>query len=200
MNRLFILLLVPVTLQAQSTFTFGPVNQPRQVYPVGAPMQQAYMPMQPMPMQPQPGSRGSGIPIGPIIGLVGGLIQSAAMADRQDRMQRQAMQRQQQESSMHDKYTTCSGSSVNTAPHKKTIKNEVTADNATYDRPVVLRREPLPTGTRITHHTVKSPHSNYTISTANGASLPGHIVTDHSVVPKKNFIIPQELPMCATED
>jgi len=149
-------------------------------------MQQAYM-----PMQPQPGGTGSGIPIGPIIGLVGGLIQSAAMADRQDRMQRQAMQRQQQDSS------TCASDAT---PHKNIVKNAAATHNADYSMPQVQSRQPLQTGIRITHHTVKSPHSNYTISTANGATLPGHIATDHSVVPKKNFIIPQELPMCATED
>lgn len=204
---------MPVALQAQSTFTFGSANQPRQVYPVGgAPMQQGYAPMGMMPRQqayaPMPGapmggrgSGGSGIPIGPIIGLVSGLIQSAVMADKQDRMQRQAFQREQQDStSIYDKYTTCNGSSASTTPYKKAIKNEVTADNATYDRSVALRREPLLTGTRITHNTVKSPYSNYNIDTSSGATLPGHIVTDHSVAPKKNFLIPPEIPFSATED
>jgi len=200
---------MPVALQAQSTFTFGSANQPRQVYPVGgAPMQQGYAPMGMVPRQqayaPMPGAPmhgGSGIPIGPIIGLVGGLIQSAMAADRQDRMQRQAFQGEQQDSaSIYDKYTTCSGSSASTTPHKKAIKNEVTADNAAYDRPVVLRREPLLTGTRITHNTVKSPHSSYTIDTSHGATLPGHIATDHSISPKKNFLIPAEMPVSATED
>jgi len=203
---------MPVALHAQSTFSFGSANQPRQVYPVGgAPMQQAYAPMGMvprqqayMPMQGAPmngGGGGGGIPIGPIIGLVGGLIQSAMAADRQERIQREAFQREQQESaSIYDKYTTCSGSSASTTPHKKAIRNEVTADNAAYDRPVVLRREPLLTGARITHNTVKSPHSNYIVNTAGGATLPGHIATDHSTSPKKNFLIPAEMPVSATED
>jgi len=151
------------------------------------PVQQGYIPNQGVPMQ-----RGGGIPIGPIIGLVGGLIQSAVAADRQERMQKEALQRQ--ENYINERYNSYQSSTA--TPYKKTV----TTDNTDYEKPTLLKRDPLLTGIRLTQSTVKSPYSNYTINTSGGATLPGHIATDHTVTPKKNFIIPQEMPFSPSED
>jgi hypothetical protein len=53
-----------------------------------------------------------------------------------------------------------------------------------------LTRAPVPEGIRISAHVVKSPYSDYTFT--NAAVQPGHIVTDHGIVPKKNFLIPKQ--------
>ena len=58
-------------------------------------------------------------------------------------------------------------------------------------------RAPLPEGIRISKDAVKSPYSDYTLT--NAAVQPGHIVTDHGIVPKKNFLIPKQTPV-AQED
>jgi len=51
-------------------------------------------------------------------------------------------------------------------------------------------RAPLPEGIRISKDAVKSPYSDYTFT--NATVQPGHIVTDHGIVPKKNFLIPKQ--------
>jgi hypothetical protein len=55
----------------------------------------------------------------------------------------------------------------------------------------VMVRAPLPEGKRIDSTSVKSPYSEYIIH--NAQLQPGHIVTDHSVTPKKNFLIPKQV-------
>jgi hypothetical protein len=58
-------------------------------------------------------------------------------------------------------------------------------------------RAPLPEGIRISAHVIKSPYSDYTFT--NATVQPGHIVTDHGITPKKNFLIPKQTPV-AQED
>jgi hypothetical protein len=55
----------------------------------------------------------------------------------------------------------------------------------------VMVHAPLPEGKRIDSTSVKSPYSAYIIH--NAQLQPGHIVTDHSVTPKKNFLIPKQV-------
>lgn len=47
----------------------------------------------------------------------------------------------------------------------------------------------LPAGIRMDATHVRSPYSDYVVTSAH--VLPGHIVTDHAIVPKRNFVIPK---------
>lgn len=188
------------------------MNGQKQVYPVN----QGYTPIGYAPMRSSapagmiPGgavpmnSAGGGIPIGPLIGLIGGLIQTAMIEDAREKQQKNIMKQE-------DIYNmnTSAGSSPSTqyynpnAPLPKRIpyykqqdyKKEVTVDNTSF-----YKKENLLEGTRISNVKVKSPYSDFIIDTSTNNLLPGHIITDHSVNPKKNFVIPKETKISTQED
>lgn len=204
MIKLFILVLfsLPIAAPGQSTFSFGAAPR-QQYYPAngGYPMQgvpYGYAPVQRAPMNP-----GNGNNIGNIIGLVGGITQMVLAAEQQKRIQ------QMQQKAMAN-YNT-GADSLNEYFNRNYTKPVATSQQ-TYSAPQAASTEhvpeytrsektPLPEGIRISSDTVKSPYSNYTINTEQIKALkPGSIHTDFSIKPKKNFIIPAELPFNAYED
>lgn len=200
----------------QSTFSFstGPRQQqyvPQQ-YPVrpGMPYSNGYpYPMQggyPMQGVPQ-NSGGGGIPIGAIIGLVGGLVNSAVANNAVQRQQR-ALQ-QDREGSIIDinsgNRVAANGNlaNINTGAgndsyvnqngdiYKKIneYKTESGTKTVYASGPFDKVRDGIPNGIVLENGNIKSPYSDYTIDLMQFTALkPDHIVTDPNV--KKNFRIP----------
>ena len=189
---------------AQSTFTFGSAPRQYQQYPnqyQQYPNQYQQYPPQYYPQQQrgipigQGGSGSGGIPIGALIPLammLGNAVANSGSSDggrhlngcanghlnvsqcawcqRQMQLMRQEQQQQQQ-------------------PQRRSVDADIhNMDTAAGANAMI--RAPLPEGQRISAHVVKSPYSDYVFT--NAIVQPGHIVTDHSIVPKKNFLIPKQ--------
>jgi hypothetical protein len=97
-------------------------------------------------------------------------VSQCAWCQRQMQLMRQEQQQQQQ-------------------PQRRSVDADIhNMDTAAGANAMI--RAPLPEGQRISAHVVKSPYSDYVFT--NAIVQPGHIVTDHSIVPKKNFLIPKQ--------
>jgi len=155
------------------------------------------------------GSGGEGgIPIGPIIGLVGGLIQSAMIADQQKKM-RQKSERcyasYDPEAKIIDLNTGAGTETPATQPLPKNVGYRA-SDGSVYHK---VSEQNTPTGTRTVYASgpfdkvvggipngivlpngnVKSPFSEFTVDVMKYPGVvSGHIITDPNV--KKNFRIP----------
>lgn len=190
----------------QSTFTFGSAPRQYQQYPNQyQPYPPQYYPQQqrgiPIPIG-QGGGGSGGIPIGALIPLammLGNTIANSASdhgggrhlngcADGHVNVQQCAwcqrqMQLMRQEQVARQQPYTPSKYSVDRAIQNMDIETAA-GTNA-------MVRAPLPEGKRIDSTSVKSPYSEYIIHSSQ--LQPGHIVTDHSVTPKKNFLIPKQV-------
>lgn len=185
---------------AQSTFTFGAAPQrpyPNQ-YPQYSPQ---YYPQQQRGIPIPIGQGGSGgMPMGALIPLA--MMLGNAMANgstSHDRhlngcanghlnvsqcawCQRQMQLMRQEQVARQQPYT----------PSKYSVDRAIqNMDIETAAGTNVMVRAPLPEGKRIDSTSVKSPYSAYIIH--NAQLQPGHVVTDHSVTPKKNFLIPKQV-------
>lgn len=195
----------------QSTFSFGAAPQ-RPYYPNQyQPYPQPYYPQRGAPM-PQGGGSAGGIPIGALIPLammLGNAVANSGSSDGGRHLngcanghmnvqqcgycQRQmALMRQEQQQRQYANTYTPSKYAVDRAIQDMNI-DTAAGTNAT----ITTVRAPLPEGIRISKDAVKSPYSDYTLT--NAVVQPGHIVTDHGIVPKKNFLIPKQTPV-AQED
>ena len=204
---------------AQSTFSFGAAPRQYQPYPNQyQPYPPQYYPQQPrgipIPIGQGGSGSGGGIPIGALIPLAmmlgntmanaansgagGGHhlngcanghvnVQQCAWCQRQ-----MALMRQEQQQRQYANTYTPSKYAADRAIQDMNI-DTAAGTNAT----ITTVRAPLPEGIRISAHVVKSPYSDYTFT--NATVQPGHIVTDHGIVPKKNFLIPKQTPV-AQED
>ena len=190
---------------AQSTFTFGAAPRQYQPYPAQYYPQQYYPQQQrgiPIPMG-QGGGGSGGIPIGALIPMAMMLgnamansgadhgkhlngcanghvnVQQCAWCQRQMQLMRQEQQARAQ-------------------PQRRSVDADIhNMDIDTAAGTNVMVRAPLPEGKRIDSAHVQSPYSAYIMHSAH--VQPGHIVTDHSVTPKKNFVIPKQVQV-AQED
>jgi hypothetical protein len=191
---------------AQSTFTFGSAprqyqqypNQYQQYPPQYYPQQQRGIPI---PIG-QGGSGSGGIPIGALIPLammLGNAVANGSTSHDRHlngcanghlnvsqcawcQRQMQLMRQEQQQRQYANTYTP-SKHSVDAAIQNMDIETAAGTN--------VMVRAPLPEGKRIDSMSVKSPYSEYIIH--NAQLQPGHIVTDHNVTPKKNFLIPKQV-------
>jgi hypothetical protein len=209
MKRGIILLLsICCSAQSQSTFSYGLApQQPRQSYATApVPMQSGY------PMQsrgaPMNNAGGGGIPIGPIIGLVGSLIQSAVIADQQKKARQQSERsyaNYDPEARIIDLNT---GAGVEEPATKPLPKNAgYRASDGSVYRKVSVQSTPtgartvyasgpfdkevggIPNGIVLPDGNVKSPFSEFIVDVMKYPEVvSGHIITDPNV--KKNFRIP----------
>ncbi len=209
MKRGIILLLsICCSAQSQSTFSYGLApQQPRQSYATApVPMQSGY------PMQsrsaPMNSTGGGGIPIGPIIGLVGSLIQSAVIADQQKKVRQQSERsyaNYDPEARIIDLNT---GAGVEEPAAKPLPKNagyrvsdgsvyrKVSEQNTSTGTRTVYASGPfdkevggIPNGIVLPDGNVKSPFSEFIVDVMKYPEVvSGHVITDPNV--KKNFRIP----------
>ena len=209
MKRGVILLLsICCSAQCQSTFSYGLApQQPRQTYSASpVPMQSGY------PMQsrgaPMNGSGGGGIPIGPIIGLVGGLIQSAIIADQQKKVRQQSERsyaNYDPQAKIIDLNTGAGTEQPATQPlpknvgyrasdgsvyHKVSEQNTPTGTKTVYaSGPFDKEVGGIPNGIVLSNGNVKSPFSDFIVDVMKYPGVvSGHVITDPNV--KKNFRIP----------